>query len=437
MGRRKAYEPLAVLLNNRLVGQLSRQASGAVRFQYSSDWLADKRALPVSLSLPLREDAFTGAPVIAVFENLLPDSDQLRRMVAEKVGAAGIDAFSLLSEIGRDCVGAMQFVPENQLGDLGDTTSITSEAVDDAEIERILKNLSHAPLGIERDQEFRISVAGAQEKTALLWHDGKWHRPAGTTPTTHIFKTQIGNISGLNLSNSVENEFYCLKLFKRFGFDVNNVEMQIFGETKALVIERFDRLWTKDNRLIRLPQEDCCQALSVPPTRKYENEGGLGIKQITQLLAGSDDPQADQLTFFKAQILNWLIGGSDAHAKNFSIFIRPGGTFQLTPLYDILSVQPHLIANELNRKQMRMSMCIGNSRHYRFDKIHGRHFVETARKSSMPDSLTKLAIEQILGAMDGALKTVESDMPEGFPEKLHAVISSGVRERARMLEGVI
>lgn len=437
MGRSKAYEPLAVLLNNRLVGQLTRQASGAVRFQYSSDWLADKRALPVSLSLPLREDAFTGAAVIAVFENLLPDSDQLRRMVAEKVGADGTDAFSLLSEIGRDCVGAMQFVPENQLGDLGDTTSIASETVDDAEIERILKNLSHAPLGIERDQEFRISVAGAQEKTALLWHDGKWHRPAGTTPTTHIFKTQIGNISGLNLSNSVENEFYCLKLFERFGFDVNNVEMQVFGETKALVIERFDRLWTKDNRLIRLPQEDCCQALSVPPTRKYENEGGLGIRQITQLLAGSDDPQVDQLTFFKAQILNWLIGGSDAHAKNFSVFIRPGGAFQLTPLYDILSVQPHLISNELNRKQMRMSMCVGNSRHYRFDKIHGRHFVETARLSGMPDSLTKLAIKQIIEAIDGALHAVESDMPEDFPEKLHAAISNGVRERARMLAGVI
>ncbi len=259
----------------------------------------------------------------------------------------------------------------------------------------------------------------------------------GLPPTTHIFKTQIGNISGIDLSNSVENEYYCLKLFERFGFDVNQVEMQIFGKTKALVIKRFDRLWTKNNRLIRLPQEDCCQALSVPPTRKYENEQGLGIKQITQLLAGSDDPYADQLTFFKAQILNWLIGGSDAHAKNFSVFIRPGGAFQLTPLYDILSVQPHLIANELNRKQMRMSMCVGNSRHYRFDKIHGRHFVETARKSGMPDSLTKLAIEQIIGAIDGALHAVELDMPKGFPEELHAAISRGVQERARMLVGVI
>ena len=437
MARRKTYEPLAVLLNNRLVGQLKREATGAVSFQYDDSWLAQDRAMPVSLSMLLREGKYTGETVTAVFENLLPDSDRLRRMVAEKVGARGIDAFSLLSEIGRDCVGAMQFVPKNQLGDLGDTTLIQSETVDEGEIERILNNLSHAPLGIERDRAFRISVAGAQEKTALLWHEGQWHRPAGTTPTTHIFKTQIGNISGINLSHSVENEYYCLKLFEHFGFDVNKVEMQVFGETKALVIERFDRLWTKDNRLIRLPQEDCCQALSTPPTRKYENEGGLGIRQITQLLAGSDDPQADQLTFFKAQILNWLIGGSDAHAKNFSVFIRPGGAFQLTPLYDILSVQPHLIANELNRKQMRMAMCVGNSRHYRFDKIYGRHFVETARLSGMPNSLTKQAIEQILGAIDKALNGIASEMPAGFPEELHATISDAVRERARMLEGVI
>ena len=437
MARSKTYEPLAVLLNNRLVGQLKREATGAIGFRYDDKWLSEDKAIPISLSMPLTEDKYTGETVTAVFENLLPDSDQLRRKIAEKVEARGVDAFSLLSEIGRDCVGAMQFVPIGKLGDLDDTTQIESEVIDEVEVENILKNLAHAPLGIEHDQAFRISVAGAQEKTALLWFEDKWHKPTGTTPTTHIIKTQIGNINGINLSNSVENEYYCLKLFKCFGFDVNNVEMQIFGETKALVIERFDRLWTKDKRLIRLPQEDCCQALSVPPTQKYENERGLGIPQITKFLGGSDNPQLDQLTFFKAQILNWLIGGSDAHAKNFSVFIRSNGAFQLTPLYDILSVQPYLISGELNRKQMRMAMCDGNSRHYRFDKIHGRHFVETAKKSGMPDSLIKTAIDEILGSIDRALDAVIEGLPQGFPEELHDTISSAVRDRSRMLEGVI
>lgn len=435
MARRKTYEPLAVLLNNRLVGQLRREANGAIGFQYCDDWLAQDQAIPVSLSMPLREAKYTGEVVTAVFENLLPDSDRLRRIVAEKVGAQGTDAYSLLSEIGRDCVGAMQFVPEGELGGLEDATGIQAEAVSDIEVGRILTNLYRAPLGIERDNAFRISVAGAQEKTALLWYDDKWHQPMGTTPTTHIFKTQIGNISGINLSSSIENEYYCLKLFEHFGFEVNKVEMHDFAGTKALVIERFDRLWTKDNRLIRLPQEDCCQALSTPPTRKYENEGGLGIKQIIELLAGSDSPREDQKTFFKAQMLNWLIGGSDAHAKNFSLFLRPKGAFQLTPLYDILSVQPNMNSGELARRQMRMAMCVGNSRHYRFDKIRGRHFVETARKSGLPESLIKLAFEEIHSAVDCALQAVTSDLPKGFPDDLHSTISRAVRERAKILEG--
>ena len=132
-----------------------------------------------------------------------------------------------------------------------------------------------------------------------------------------------------------------------------------------------------------------------------------------------------------------MIGGSDAHAKNFSVFIRSNGAFQLTPLYDILSVQPYLGSGELNRKQMRMAMCVGNSRHYRFDKIHGRHFVETAKKSGMPDSLIKTAIDKILDSIDSALDAVIDELPDGFPEEFHDTISSAVRDRARMLEGVI
>jgi serine/threonine-protein kinase HipA len=210
MPRKRQHTPLRVLMNNRLLGHFSKEAGGAVEFRYDESWLDWDSAIPVSLSLPLREDAYRGAPVLAVFENLLPDSDALRRRVAGKVGAEGTDAYSLLAKIGRDCVGALQFLPEDADLRAGDTTRIDGVSVNDQEIEDLLKNLVQAPLGLGRDEDFRISVAGAQEKTALLWHNGEWLKPRGTTPTTHLLKTQMGTLpNGLDLSLSVENEYYC------------------------------------------------------------------------------------------------------------------------------------------------------------------------------------------------------------------------------------
>ncbi len=337
MARQRQYTPLRVYQNNRLVGQLLKEPSGAIEFLYDQSWLDRKNAYPVSLSLPLREDAYRGEPVAAVFENLLPDSEGLRRRVAEKVGAKGSDAYSLLAEIGRDCVGALQFIAGDDDVDIGDSATIDGKPVDDTAIEKLLTNLVQAPLGLERDDDFRISVAGAQEKTALLWHKNKWHKPNGTTPTTHIFKTQIGELpNGIDLTNSVENEYYCLKLIEAFGLPVNAVEIHTFGKTKSLVIERFDRRWTKDGRLLRLPQEDCCQALSVPPTQKYESEGGPGIASIIGLLKGSDVPAEDMKVFFKVQILFWLIGATDGHAKNFRVPVR--GSVNPSPLGDGMSI---------------------------------------------------------------------------------------------------
>ena len=193
MARRRKHAPLRVLLNNRLVGHLNKEPGGAIDFRYDDAWLGWESAIPVSLSLPLREDAYKGEPVVAVFENLLPDSNRLRKMVAARVGADGTDSYSLLSRIGRDCVGALQFIPDD-MGDVPIRAGIAGEVIGDQDIELLLKNLSRAPLGLDEDEEFRISVAGAQEKTALLWHQGKWLKPHGTTPTTHIFKTQIGNL---------------------------------------------------------------------------------------------------------------------------------------------------------------------------------------------------------------------------------------------------
>lgn len=434
MPRRRQHVPLRVLLNNLHVGHLLKEPGGAIEFRYAESWLGAEAATPVSLSLPLREDAFRGEPVVAVFENLLPDSDKLRMRVAEKVGANGTDAYSLLSEIGRDCVGALQFVPEGDHSEC-DTSRIEGEPVSDEDIEKVLKNLVQAPLGLNRDEAFRISVAGAQEKTALLLHDGRWLKPHGTTPTTHILKTKIGTLqNGIDLSNSIENEFYCLKLLAAFGLSVNETEIRTFGETKALVVERFDRVWTESKRLLRRPQEDFCQALSFPPTRKYQSDRGPGMVDILTLLKGSDSPATDQKAFLKAQILFWLIGATDGHAKNFSIFLGQRGSFRLTPIYDVLSAQPSLDAHQIHEKQMKLAMFVGDNRHYAMEYIHGRHFVQTAERAGLPGAIAREALTEVAQETNSALEAIEGQLPPGFPEAIHESVRSGLLCRIKSID---
>jgi len=431
MARRRQHAPLQVCLNNRLVGHLLKEPSGAISFRYDDSWLNWENVIPVSLCLPLREDVYRGAPVSAVFENLLPDSEALRRRVAERVGAEGSDAYSLLAAIGRDCVGALQFVADH-VDERG--TAIEGEAVDDAAIEKLLRSLDQAPLGLNREDDFRISVAGAQEKTALLWDGKRWRKPLGTTPTTHILKPQIGELqNGIDLSNSVENEFYCLKLLAAFGLSVNNAVIKTFGKTRALVIERFDRRWTREGRLLRLPQEDCCQALSVPPSRKYQSDGGPGLVQILNLLHGSDAPEEDRKTVLKAQILFWLIGATDGHAKNFSVFLGPGGSYRLTPFYDVLSAQPSLDARQIERKQMKLALAVGATNHYRVEGIQRRHFIETAGAAGLSKPTIENVIEEIVAAANGAVAQLADELPRRFPKAIHASVSKAVLTRLRTL----
>ncbi|MGR4863176.1 type II toxin-antitoxin system HipA family toxin [Caulobacter sp. LARHSG274] len=431
MARRKTHAPLQVLLNNRRLGRLEKEASGAVFFQYDEAWLDWEHTFPVSLSLPLRPAPYRGERVSTVFDNLLPDDLAVRRIVAERTGAAGTDAYSLLEQIGRDCVGALQFLPEGL--ELDAAAPVAGEPLSDAQIETILANLARAPLGLDLEQEFRISVAGAQEKTALLWHDGRWKRPTGATPTTHILKPQLGQIPTpfgmVDLSNSVQNEHYCLKLIEGFGLPVANTRIEQFGARTVLVVERFDRHWREDGRLLRLPQEDLCQALSAPPSRKYQNQGGPGALDILDLLKASDEPQADQAAFLKSQIVFWLIGATDGHAKNFSLFLRPGGRFKLTPLYDVLSAQPAFDAKAIPHNKYTLAMSAGARRHYKILDIHGRHFAQTAREAGLRGALLKAVIDEVAALAATAPQRALALMPAGFHEEIHASIKAAIDQR--------
>ncbi|HTT82621.1 MAG TPA: type II toxin-antitoxin system HipA family toxin [Rhizomicrobium sp.] len=432
MPRHRKSARLNVFLNSRLVGQLNHEASGAIDFRYDPDWLAWEHTLPISLSLPLREDRYIGAPVSAVFDNLLPDNDGIRKKIAVRVGAEGVDPFSLLSALGRDCVGALQFLPEGV--DPGPAGIIKGHPIKDSDIAELIGNLARSPLGLERDDDFRISITGAQEKTALLRHKGRWQKPFGTTATTHILKPQIGQLpNGIDLTNSVENEYLCLTLTKAFGLPSAHVEMTTFGEKRVLIVERFDRLFTKDGRLLRVPQEDCCQALSVPWPRKYEGDGGPGVQQILRLLAGSDDADTDRRHFLKAIIVFWLLAATDGHAKNFSVQLSSGGGYRLAPLYDVVSAQPSLDASQIRRNKMKMAMAVGDSRHYAVERISGRHFIQSAAKAGLGKSVALGVIGEVVDTAAGALERVMAKLPKGFPEKIAASVERGVRARVEHL----
>lgn len=425
---RRARIPLSVYLNGRHVGRLRRQSSGAIDFLYDRTWLEWRGAIPVSLSLPLREDRYIGDPVLAVFENLLPDSEPIRRRLAERVHADSYDAYSLLAAVGRDCVGALQILPEGVVPAPAGT--VDARRVSDAEIADILSGLGRNPLGIGDDQDFRISIAGAQEKTALLYWKNSWHVPHGTTATTHIFKPQIGRLpNGIDLSNSVENEYLCLKLVGAFDIPAANAVVADLVGQRVLVVERFDRRWTRDQRLLRLPQEDCCQALCVPPSRKYESEGGPGIADIAELLKGSDTPEADRRTFFKAQIIFWLLGATDGHAKNFSIHLAPGGRFRLAPLYDVVSAQPSFDAKQIRKNQMKLAMAIGAKRHYAADTIALRHFMQTAELWGFPSKTAEGVIEELCDVGKIKIDEVLERLPAGFPEITAASMAAAAKRR--------
>jgi len=432
MGRRRTSLTLAVFLNSHHVGDLHRQRSGAVSFQYAEAWLNWQYALPVSLSLPLREEPYRGDPVIAVFDNLLPDSDIIRRQLAERINADGTDVFQLLAKLGRDCIGALQLLPKGESPDA--PGAIDAAPLDAHEIARRLRNLAiGTPLGIE-DDTFRISIAGAQEKTALLYQHDRWYLPHGHTPTTHILKPQIGRLdNGLDLSHSVENEWFCLMFLRELGLPVTEAGIEDFDDMRTLIVTRFDRHWTSDGRLMRLPQEDCCQALSYPSTRKYQAEGGPSITAIMDLLKASNQPDNDRRCFMKAQIVYWLLAATDGHGKNFSLSLQPGGRFQLAHLYDVMSAQPNIDAGQIRRNQLKMAMAVGNNNHYVCHEILPRHFEQTAKACGFSLGTLHDIFKDLIQLVPDALQRSREQLPDDFPMPLVDAISGGITRRLQRL----
>lgn len=424
MGRKRQGSELFVSMNGEKVGLLSRASTGKLEFRYEASWSNSKSGRPISLSMPLASQTYSGDVVENYFDNLLPDSLPIRNRIQKRFGARSNRGFDLLWHVGRDCVGAIQLSPEDIHADV---QKIESEQLSDAEIAETLKSYRTKPLGMTKEKDFRISVAGAQEKTALLRLEDKWHRPLGTTPTSHIIKLPIGRIehSDLDLSDSVENEWLCHAIFKAYDIPVANTEMMSFEKVKALVVERFDRRWAKDKSwLIRLPQEDMCQALNISPNLKYESDGGPGIEEIMDLLLGSENSLEDRKIFMTQVFLFWVLGATDGHAKNFSIFLLPNGAFKLTPAYDIISAYPIL----KNKREITMAMATrGKNRHRNWGGIFQRHWFSTAKKCNFPESEMSQIMVRIAGDMDKVINEVGNKLPKDFPDKIATPIFDGMK----------
>lgn len=437
MGRRAKSRALSVWMNGERVGNWRRPTGGGEEFLYAESWLSSPNARPISLSLPLRpsKEAYrTG--VEAFFDNLLPDSRQFRQRIQRRFHADSIGAFDLLREIGRDCVGALQLLPEGESP--ANIRQITGERLTADGVARLLDRSLASTFAHDDsiEDEFRISLAGAQEKTALLFHGGVWHRPTGTTPTTHILKLPIGiTPQGIDISTSVENEWLCAQIVRAYGINVAACRMETFGEYKVLVVERFDRALAEDGTwYLRLPQEDLCQATGTPPALKYESDGGPGIGAIMDLLLGSEQAERDRLDFMRTQLLFWMLAAIDGHSKNFSISLLPAGAFRLAPRYDILSAYPMLGhgRGRLSAEKLRMAMAVrGNNRHYRWQEIHARHWIETATRNGLGDMRSIMA--EVIGMTPEIVRQARRILPAGFPALIADAILEGISARAAQL----
>ncbi|WP_131782833.1 type II toxin-antitoxin system HipA family toxin [Legionella gresilensis] len=433
----KKFQRLHVLMNGLLVGELEKTSHGTLAFSYHKDWLAQPGARPISLSLPLVEQTYKGDLVYNFFDNLLPDNQQIRARIQARFQIPTNQPFDLLSCIGRDCVGAIQLIagpiPEFE-------KKIKYKRLTEHKIAALLRNYQLNPLGMSReDDDFRISIAGAQEKMAFLYHKGYWCEPLQETPTTHIFKLPIGFIAHqqMDLSDSCENEWLCSLLAKAYGIPAADCEILYFENIKVLSVKRFDRRLSSDkNWLMRLPQEDLCQALGVSYNLKYQSDGGPGIKDIMQLLLGSKNTIEDRDMFYRSQIFFWLIAGIDGHAKNFSLFIEPEGKYHLTPLYDILSAYPLIKKKQLQSQKIKMAMALkSKNSHYHWCTMQHRHFLETAKWVNYSVARAEDILDEMLSKTERLIETVANNLPTTFPKNISEPIFEGLKKAKQKLGG--
>ena len=422
-------ELLVVVADRRIMGEIRRDRRSRLTFLYDDRWRSMDAAYPLSLSMPLVVAEHEHARIEPWLWGLLPDNEAILARWGRRFHVSPRNAFALLGAVGEDCAGAIQLVRLERVDDVLQDEDRQVEWLTEAEIAERLRILRHdqAAWRLARDAG-QFSLAGAQPKTALLFDGQRWGVPSGPTPTTHILKPPIDGLDG-----HAENEHLCLTLARALGLPAARSEVRRFADEPAIVVERYDRARLATS-IRRLHQEDMCQVLGLPPTKKYQNEGGPGCAELSEAIwTHSGEPGDDARTFARAVMLNWIIGGTDAHAKNFSMLIGPQGLGRLAPLYDVASVLPY----DADLRRLKMATKIGGK--YLLDEVHSRHWAKFATEARLP-SADVIDMGRTMGEMLPAAfaRTVDDARANGLDhpilQRMYEVLNARSEHCARILE---
>jgi serine/threonine-protein kinase HipA len=391
-----ADRDLHVLLGGRHIGDVRIDRSSKLIFVYDDAWRGFEGAIPLSLSMPLVASEHPHARIEPFLWGLLPDNALILERWAKRHHVSARNAFALLEHTGEDCAGAVQLVRPDRLKVMLDRNSTTKHVqwLDESEIAERLRLLSIDPSAWRAEADAgQFSLGGAQPKTALLRMKGRWGVPSGRLGTTHILKPPIPGFAG-----HVENEHFCLRLAGDLGLPVAASEVQRFEDQVAIVIERYDR-HTVDRDVVRIHQEDLCQSLGIHPVYKYENEGGPAARAImAHLRTYSSRSPEDAATFADALIFNWMIAGTDAHAKNYSVLLGASAAVRLAPLYDIASALPY---PDLRPQKLKLAMKVGGK--YRLSEIGSPQWRKEATALGLePDATVARAVSMAEATPDYA-----------------------------------
>jgi serine/threonine-protein kinase HipA len=465
---------LSVLLYGAPIGSLHCAPNARLRFVYADKARTARNAVPLSLSLPLARREHGHDAVDAFLWGLLPDNENVLSRWAREFHVSSRNPFALLAHVGQDCAGAVQIVPPDRVDEIEGPGPVRVDWLTESDVAERLRVLRSDETAWSRaSDEGRFSLAGAQPKIALF-HDGnRWGVPIGRTPTTHILKPPTGAFDG-----QIENEHFCLRLARALRLPVAGSVIVRFEEETAIVVERYDRVRMtpamaasmaataaaeaaeaaarasdparaaeaaagaaeaaaraaglaelgRTQPVLRLHQEDMCQALGVRPQSKYQNEGGPSPERIADLLRDhSDKPRQDIDAFTDALLLNWLIAGSDGHAKNYSLLHGAGGSARLAPLYDLASALPY---PSLNTPRLKLAMKIGG--HYRVPDIGARELRKLAVGMKQdPDAVIERARELSAQIPQSAQQVLDECKSDELVHPLVERLASALRERAQ------
>jgi serine/threonine-protein kinase HipA len=427
----KADDVLAVLLGGRRLGTIT-STQGRLQLVYDETYVSESGTTPLSLSMPLAGRSYDDSVVRSFLWGLLPDNELVIDRWARSYHVSASNPFALMRHVGADCAGAAQFAP------LANVDALLArqgqvEWIDEQEIALRLLRLRRDPAAWHLSRTGQFSLAGAQAKTAMFFDhvNQRWGDPSGATPTTHIIKPAIAGLDDHDL-----NEHICLQAARRLELSTASSSIEQFADERAIVVERYDRVLTPDGTIGRVHQEDMCQALGLPPTAKYQNEGGPTPERITSLLRTYADSgtQSGPDRFLDALAFNWIIAGTDAHAKNYSLLLA-GDQVRIAPLYDVASALPY---DDMYMAKLKLAMRIGGQ--YVIGKIERRHWMRFATVAGFDPEEAIRRIDDLAArtpdAFADAIKSASvRDLESPLPQRLLDAVSTRAVECQRVIAG--